>query len=483
MNIALVDLTPVSRLFRVPGWMVLYQASVAATLRNKGHAVQLIEYRSLKERAADGMDLAARRLEARLRSFEPRLVLFHLRLDMWPALGPLALSARAAAPSATIFAGGRHPTMCPEGTLEHCPTLDGVVAGEPEKAMCALASGTLPGDVPSIVLRQAGSLLHTGGSSAIADLDSIPAPAWDLLDMDFYTRRSPRIIPCFSLRTATVESSRGCGGRCSYCVEGRLNVKKHRYHSAPYMSETLDHLVAEYGIEGVYFSDETFLDHPPRVVELCEELLSTGLASKLSWTAQVRTDTIEAGVLPLMRRAGCSQLELGIESGSQRMLDAVSKGTTVEQNERAIRLLREAGIRSLAYTMYNLPGETEEDLRETARFLRRTGPDIVRLTSFIVYPGSPAAGKLMEEGVLDRDYWICGELPPIQTCSRIHLSGVSPVALHKAQHAMYMRHVFTRFAWDYLRHNPPHRILAQFERHELWPFLLRKFTGRRLGTT
>lgn len=483
MNITLVDLSPRSLLFRAPSWVILYQASVAAALRHGGHAVQLLEYRSLPERPADTMERIASRLEALLRAFVPALVLFRLRLDMWPALGPMAAAARTAAPSATILAGGRHPSMCPDETLQYCRPLDGVVVGEPEKTMRLLADGGPLENVPALVLRRDAAPLHTGGSPAINNLDDIPPPAWDLLDMDFHTRRTPRVIPCFSLRTATVESSRGCGGQCSFCVEGRLHVKRHRYHSARYMREILAPLVARYGIEGVYFSDETFLDHPPRVVELCEELLCSGLAPKLAWTAQVRADTIEAGFLPLMRRAGCVQLELGIESGSQRMLDAVSKGTTVEQNERALRLLRQAGIRSLAYMMYNLPGETEDDIRQTDRFLRRTRPDIVRLNSFIVYPGSPAAAQLIERGLLDPDFWIRGNRPPLHACSHIHLAGEPLETLRKARHDLYMRHVFSRFVLDYLRHNPPHRILTQFERNKLWPFLLRKVTSLdRRGT-
>ncbi|MFH0953480.1 MAG: radical SAM protein [Verrucomicrobiota bacterium] len=480
MNVALIDLDRRHHLFKVPLWWPVYLPSVAAVLRESGHAVALIERGVLEARSHDNADEVLRRLVARVVSAEPELVLFDVRADSASDLNAFAEAARRGAPRARLLAGGRHPTLCPDETLEDCGFLDGIVAGEAENAMSRLAAGAALDAVPSVVFRQAGQAARTAGEAPVTDLDTLPLPAWDLLDMRYYARRTPRAIPCFPLKTATLETSRGCPGQCTFCSEGRMNSKAHRFHGAAYVAEAIQLLIRDYGIDGAYFCDESFLANPGRVMQLCEELMRQGLDRKIRWSAQVRTDSVNPEILAVLRKAGCVQLEYGVESGSQRMLDSVAKGATMEQNAAAVRLGREAGVRALVYIMYGLPGETRDDLRETARFLGRTRPDIVRFIRFMPFPGTPAAQQLVAAGRLPRDFWreARGGRSFFEY-TRENVSAMPAEVLRTEARSVYFRRVFPVYLRDYLRRNSPADILSHMQAAELLRFLREKMVAPR----
>ena len=456
--------------------MPVYLSSVAAALRRDGHSVTLIERGLLDEPGRAETAAVLLRLADQVRAAHPQLALFDVSLETWPDLHDYAQAVKAAAPGVLVLAGGNHPTLCPEQTLEYCSPLDGVVPGEPENVMLDLARGSPLEETPAIVSRRESRHTGTAGERPVMDLDSLPLPAWDLLDMDYYTRRTPRVIPCLPLRTATVESSRGCTGRCAFCTEGRLNSRIHRFHSPAYLREAIDKLVQDYRVEAIYFSDESFLSDRDRVARLCEEFLRCNMPERVRWSAQTRADTVTPEILSLMRRAGCIQLEFGIESGSQSMLDRVAKGIRVEQNHAALRMTREAGIRSLISIIYGMPGETREDVVRTERFLDEARPDVVRLNAFVLYPGTPLTKTLVDQGILKVDYWKDEEIEPSSAGSAAYnVSAMSLQVLHRAVRKLYVTRVLPRYVSDYLTHNSLSDIIAHFHPKSFFPFLWRRF--------
>ncbi len=479
MDVALLDMARGFTMFRAPIWTPLYLASAAAVLRRDGHRVALIERSALERRCRNDQAEVLRQTVERLSAFKPRLALFDVRAENVSDLPAHAEAVRRALPSALLLAGGRHPTLCAEETLEDNGALDGVIVGEAENVMRRLAGGDAPEKTPALVVRKGPALVHTAGDDPVSDLDSLPHPAWDLLDMEFYTRRGPRIIPCLPVKAATVETSRGCPGNCVFCSEGRMNSKKHRFHSAGRVIEILKRLIQDHGIDAAYFCDESFLVSRERVMRLCDEMAAQGLGRQVRWSAQVRADAVEPEVLAAMRRAGCVQLEYGIESGSQRMLDGIDKGATVEQNERAVRITREAGIRTLLYLMAGIPGETADDLRQTAAFIRRTEPDLVRLNRMIPFPGTPAARRLIEGGRLAKDYWREGRGGvPFSRYAAENLSAMPTPVLTKEVRRLYFSEVFPRYRRDYFRHNRPTDVFRHVEAGALFSFFRRKLSGR-----
>lgn len=463
----------------MPLWTPVYLPLAAAALREAGHEVSLLEFDRIAGGAASAEEGAAR-FGAAVERSSPGIVLFDVPLDRLADFARCGALARAAAPTALLLAGGRHPTLVPEETLESHPFLDGIVVGEPEQTLLEIAGGAALAGLPGTAFRAGGAVSRARPRPPLADLDRIPPPAWDLLDMAYHTGRTLRAIPCLPLRTATVLSSRGCPGACRFCAEGRLYPAAHRWHSAARVVSDVERLVADHGVEGVYFQDESFLGDRDRVAGLCDELGRSGLARRVVWAAQVRTDAVDAEILALMRRAGCVQLEFGIESGSPGLLERLGKGETIETHETALRLARRAGIRTLASVMIGTPGETVGDARLTDAFLARARPTVVRLVRYIPMPGTPLVRDLVAAGRLAPRFWqpdADGGGPSGDPLP--NLSEMTDAELLQTQRALYRRRVFPAYTADVLRHARPRDYAVLLRSGFLARLLSRRLLPRR----
>lgn len=463
---------------KVPIWMPVCLPAAAAVLRGKGHHVRIVERGHLYETAGRDRLRMIDLFREDVAGLGPDMVVFDARAEVLTDLGDFGRAARRGAPGSLILAAGRHPTLLPESTIETNDFLDGVVIGEPEPALESIAAGAGIDTAPSVAFGGSGGIVNRGRGDPPGELDDIPYPAWDLMDMDYHAAKTSRVIPCLYLRTATVETSRGCGRNCSFCSEGRFNSPVFRFHSPGYVTGMIRKLIGDYGVEGIYFSDEMFLNDVDRVGELCEAMLSEGLHRRIRWSAQVRADSVGPAILEKMKEAGCVQLEFGIESGSRRVLDSVSKGAGVERNAEALAMSRAAGIRSMAYIMYALPGETAGDMRLTGEFISRAKPDIVRLLRFIPIPGTPAVDDLISTGRLEPDFWI-GQVRTGDPFGgeRVNLTAMSDEVLRRETRRLYFGHSFPRFALDFLRHHPPWTFPSVFNTGALIKSMGRKLTG------
>ena len=449
MKVLLADLAPRAALFAGPLWTPLYLARTGSVLREAGHDVSLVERGTLDARVRRDPAAVLQAFQEHTRGFQPDLVWFDVTFESYPALLPFARTARQAAPRARVVAGGRYPTASPEQTLQQGEALDLAVIGEPERAAPALADGADASAIGSLAFRANGDVIRTAPAPALADLDALPFPAWDLLDISYHTHKTARVIPCLILRTLTTQTSRGCRGTCRFCYERGLFGGRLRFHSGAYVAEMVGQMAADYPIRGLYFSDENFTASAEHCLEICEELVAAGLHKKLRWAAQARADTTSEELLRAMRRAGCVQLEYGIESGSQRLLDFLNKGTTVAGNTEALARTRQAGIRSLAYMLVNLPGETPADYAATAAFLEAANPDLVRLNRWNPYPGVALSAQLVREGAVSPDCWNLDTREPTGAARPpANLSGLPDPEYQGHRRRLYRRHVLPRYLRD-----------------------------------
>ena len=231
----------------------------------------------------------------------------------------------------------------------------------------------------------------------IDDLDTLPFPAWDLLE-GFPARYHPSVFKYRRLPSTHLVTSRGCPSRCTFCdtsVFGRAI----RFHGAEYVLDMLTLLYNSHGIRDFIFEDDQFLLDRPRLEAICEGILRRGL--RISWSCNGRVNSIRDATLPaLVRRAGCWQINFGIESGDQTILNAMRKGITLPKVEEAIRLVHQAGIQTRGYFVLGFPEDTPATVQRSIRFACRLPLDDVSVFMLTPFPGSEIYRRQNQEHYL-----------------------------------------------------------------------------------
>ena len=278
-----------------------------------------------------------------------------------------------------IIVGGPHYTVFPERAPD-CVRY--VVVGEGEQALLKI----LDGRAKERILRE----------PVLDDLNDLPLPSYD----EFMDGSYEYSVPMFNMppRIVTMNTSRGCPQRCLFCSVQNIWGRRYRTFSAHRIYEHVMGLIRDHGIAGIYFREDNFTCDPRRTHAFCELVLESGL--NLYWACEARADTLrrDPHLLPHMAEAGCRGIFLGIESGSQRVLDLMEKGTTVEQNREVLKRCRELGIITYASMCYGFPGEKEEDRQLTREFLDETRPDHVSEAVYIGIPTSPIYEDIKKTG-------------------------------------------------------------------------------------
>lgn len=377
-------------------WAPSGVSQIAAELLRTGHEVKIHvreEHMMKLDLDHDAMD---RQLFDELDAFHPDLVGFSVVTPAMPETITLSEEIRRRlGDDVLLLAGGIHPTVMPERTLEEAPALDAVAIGEGEDTLCEIADRGLKRDVAGLILRDGDGFFHTPPRQRREDLDSFsPIPYDRLYDMTHYSESDPWRIRWLHLRSLNLRTSRGCTNRCRFCAGHLLAGIGIRLHSPDYVIDQIERTIDTYSLDAVLFEDETLGADTERLVEICRRIRNRGWEKRIKWTGCLRVDQAEPELLTEMQRSGCIQIEYGFESGSARMLKKLGKGADVEQNERAIRMTREHGIRVFANIMIGLPDETEEDLDETIAFIRRTRPDVISPTQLSPLPGTPIYNAL-----------------------------------------------------------------------------------------
>jgi len=277
--------------------------------------------------------------------------------------------------------GGTHASAMPKEGLEH---FDKVVVGEGERAMLDIAEGRCHEKIVS--------------RPFVKNIDEIPPPARHLIDMGFYLSLEANVGERNTRNVGTLITSRGCPYRCIFCYNNWRDTPV-RYHNPERVVKELNQLAEVYAAKAFYFHDDTFTANRRRVQKICELMIGNGL-SEFPWSAWTRADLVDLEMLKTMKKAGCAKLEFGFESGSQRVLNVLKKGTTVEQNMKAIRLCKEAGIWAAGAFMVGNPSETLEEIGMTERFIEESNLDEFHVSITTPFPGTELWGWAKERGLI-----------------------------------------------------------------------------------
>jgi radical SAM superfamily enzyme YgiQ (UPF0313 family) len=277
-----------------------------------------------------------------------------------------------------IMVGGPHPSVRPEDIPDF---VDHIVRGEGEKAILEIVNGSSE----KIIQKE-----------FVKDLDALPPPAWD------YFARLPYDFACdfFPDRPAfNHNTSRGCPFNCTFCSNASVWGKMNRTFSAERIVEDIQHLMSNYGARGIYFREDNFACSKNRVYNFCELLLKKNI--NLSWACETRVDNLDNDILALMHHAGCKGIFFGVESGSQRMLDFFSKGTTLGQIKNVFDECNRLEIKTYASFVVGLTDETEQELLDTIKFSNQIKPTNKGFNIFIGIPYSKLYEYLKENDLYD----------------------------------------------------------------------------------
>jgi anaerobic magnesium-protoporphyrin IX monomethyl ester cyclase len=285
----------------------------------------------------------------------------------------LARTLRQTYPCTRILFGGPHPTVLPEATLSHS-CVDAVVLGEGEETLAeiALKDGSFE-NISGVWYKENEGVRKNPLREPHSDIDELEYPAWDLLPMERYLEnwfQLDAVSP--KLRGTNILSSRGCPYSCSYCQPtlDRIFGRRLRKRSPENIVGELKALKARYRINAFIFADDTFNVDRTWLKAVCEAFLREKL--DLVWGCNVRANLVRPDDLALMKEAGLRKILLGIESGSQRILDDVyQKGITLDQVHSAVEAARSAGLKIQGYFMLGAPTETPAEIRKTLRLARK----------------------------------------------------------------------------------------------------------------
>ena len=382
-----------------PGAFVHYQspliglAYMAALLDGEGYEVTVIDCPPLKLTYED--------LKRALVLFKPDVVGITSVTVTFSSAAQVARVVKEACPEALTVFGGPHVSVLDTQVLGENPQVDVVVRGEGEQTMLELIKLVTESKlehlscVAGVTYRKNGQIVRAPNRSFIQNLDDLPFPAYKFFPLERYRVFGNLILP--------VISSRGCPFRCAFCLASRMAGSVVRVRSPKNVVDELEWLKNEFAPDAFTFHDETFTYDKNRVFEICEEIRRRKI--DVPWDCSTRVDQISPELLHSMKAANCQLISFGVESGSQRILNAMKKGTTVEQNERAIRLVKDAGISVTISVIVGYPGETMDTLGQTLDFIQRTEPDDVHMSLATPYPGIELTDMMKETGWKISEDW------------------------------------------------------------------------------
>ena len=361
---------------------------LAAVLRDAGHEVNLLDPEPV------GMD--ERQVADYVREREPRLVGVSCATPNFRGARRIGQLVREVTP-APIVLGGIHVSALPRETLKQNPQFDMAAIGEGEQTVRELCEA-LESDAPDLsavnglMFRRDGEFVQTPPRQVIRDLDSLPFPARDLVDLNLYR---PQVHLYRGRKSATLITSRGCPAGCTFCATHVTMGKRFRFHSAEYVVAEVELLARKYGVRDLVIVDDTFTIKKDRVRKICELLIQKNL--KVGWFCFVRVNDASEELFRLMKRAGCYSVFFGVESADPQVLRNIKKGATVEQARQALRIANRLGFKTEAGFMFGNPGDTRETMRKTVRLALELSPVIGSFNIMTPYPGTEEYARLREE--------------------------------------------------------------------------------------
>ncbi len=327
-----------------------------------------------------------------------------------------------------VIVGGMHVSTLPQSIS---PNMDVACLGEGEETFTDLlrlflANGRFdPADLSKIAGVSYGEGVQTAVRANLPRIEDLPHPKRSVVG---YGHR------------AYVHTARGCAYRCVFCSTARYWGTV-RYAPADYILEELEELIS-HGAGVVRFADDNFISNLPRLHEISEKVQRRGFHKRLRFSCWCRANNVTREVVQALRAMNVVSVKLGLESGSQRVLNYLKGGVTVEQNRRAIDLMKEAGMQVNADFLFGAPDETKAEMLETYNFVRKAPIDFFDVNIFSPLPNTPVWDLARKRGLVSEKHmdWSRLNYKFIRNSNRaIHLSEHLNHSQLRRMHAKFQR--------------------------------------------
>lgn len=337
-----------------------------------------------------------------IRAFNPDLIMFNTAFPSIDKDMGVAEAVKNVFPGIKLIAFGVYFTLLEEKGFSQHPYLDFCINGEPEdtfrEVLATLEGGRDNFDqIQGLIFRKGDVIQVNPGRPLQKDMDKIPFPARDLLKNERY--RLPHNGNSYTL----INVGRGCPYSCTYCVVASYSGKRVRKHSVNYVINEIKECKYKYGIQEFLFWDEVFTMDRGFALELCEAIIDQNL--DIRWAASTRVDLVDYGLLLRMKEAGCYLLGMGIESGSQEILDRVKKEQSLDEIRHCIAIVKKAGIKTMGHFIFGLPGETRETAQQTIDFMLELGLDFMQGYCAVPYPKTAFGEMARENRWIEAERW------------------------------------------------------------------------------
>lgn len=357
-----------------------------------------------------------------------------------------SMNAIAKAKGCMVIVSSSDATDHAEHYLNH--GADYVILGEAEHTLLELVK--LPGEkesaekIQGICFHRNGNLIRTARRSVIRELDSLPMPAWDIVDIEPYRKTWLRSSGYFSLNVVT---TRGCPFKCNWCAKP---IYGNRYHSRSpeKVVEELIYLKTKFGFDHIWFCDDIFGLKPGWVQAFAGLVKNAGLSFRFK--IQCRADLLlQEDYIAALAMAGCENVWMGAESGSQKILDAMNKGITTAQIRSATLLLKKYGIKPSFFIQFGYPGETRKDIRQTIHMINELLPHSIGISVSYPLPGTVFYEKVKND-LKEKSNWTDSD--ELQLMFRNTFRPAFYKQLHRHVHYNYRMHLAGERLRKFLRH-------------------------------
>ena len=378
-------------------WQPLGILYIAAALREAGHEVRFF----------NGAFLAQEEILRQVGAFGPRFAGIYSTTFGWSKAMQAAEALKRLNPQIFTCAGGPYPIALQEQCLYQCPHFDAVGTGEGELTVPEMVERLDVGrdldGVLGLAFRRGAEIVKNPPRPLIEDLDALPFPARDLLG------EADRYLPppgTYRRKPVTVMlTARGCDRKCLFCFQidrqRRAGVRGVRFRSVENVLAEIEHCIA-LGYREIKFLDDTLAAEYDRALRLAQGIKARGL--DFSWFASACVNQVDEPLLRAFKEAGCWAILFGGESGAQENLNAVRKGSTLDQTRAAVRAAKAAGLRVSMPFMFGIPGETYADGLKTIEFALELDPDLANFHALTAFPGTDLYDNHAKYGTISGDH-------------------------------------------------------------------------------